>query len=340
MKNTYGVGVYGIGWVAGEHIKAIDATPNLKVAALASRKKESASKKKDELNLDCDVLNNFDEIVKHDEVDIVDICTPNHLHAEEAIQAAEAGKHVIIEKPIGMNLQEIKAIRDAIKKAKVKSQTGFALRLNPYVQNVYHLIKSGLLGEVFYVEVDYNHEIGPWWSGYNWNVNTREFGPSATLVAGCHAVDMLPWFLGDVEEVFAYGTFGHRKDYEYEPTYAAVVKFKNGKIGKTGNSFEIESPYVLNFQIHGSKGSIYNEKFFIKDTFPGQTGWQTFNTIMPDSGDVTHHPFTAMMQDFADALVNDRAPLLNIDESYKAHELCLAIDKSIETGEKVKLPLG
>ena len=130
-----------------------------------------------------------------------------------------------------------------------------------------------------------------------------------------------------------------RKDYEYEPTYAAVVKFKNGKIGKTGCSFEVESPYVLNFQIHGSKGSIYNEKFYMKDTFPGQNGWQTFQAIMPDSGNVSHHPFTHMMNDFADALVNNRKPCVNIDDSYRAHELCLAIDRSIETGEVVKLPL-
>jgi predicted dehydrogenase len=339
MAKTYGIGVYGIGWVAGEHIKAANSNPNLKVTAIASRRKESAQSEKDKQNLDCDVLNDFDELLKHDEVDIIDICTPNVLHAEQAIKAAEAGKHLIIEKPLGMNLKEIKDVRDAIKKAGVKSQSGLVLRFNPYVQNVYHLVTSGLLGEVFHLEIDYNHEIGPWWSGYNWGSNTKAGGPSATLVAGCHAVDMLPWMLGEVDEVFAYGTFGHRKDYEYEPTYAAVVKFKNGKIGKTGCSFEVESPYVLNFQVHGSKGSIYNEKFYMKETFPGQNGWQKFQTIMPDSGDVAHHSFSHLLNDFADALVNDRKPNVNIDDSYRAHELCLAIDRSIETGEVVKLPL-
>lgn len=201
------------------------------------------------------------------------------------------------------------------------------------------MLKAGAYGEPYYIETDYYHEIGPWWSGYNWGSNTKKGGPSATLVAGCHAVDLLSWWGGEVEEVFAYGTFGHRKDYEYEPTYAAVVKFRNGKIGKTGNSFENECPYFINVIIHGSGGSVLNEKFYTKKLFPYQSNWQIFNTIMPESGDVKHHPFREMVDDFVDALMNNREPLAGIDASVRTHELCLAIDLSIETGKPVKLPL-
>jgi len=336
---TYGVGVFGIGWVAGEHVRAYAINPHMELKALASRRKASAQAKKDELGLDCDILDDFESLLKRDDIEIIDICSPNFLHAEEAIAAAEAGKHVVIEKPICMNLKELKDVRDTIVKAKVKSQVGFISRWNPHIRSLRQMIDKGGLGELYYVEVDYYHEIGPWWSGWLWGANTKKNGPTASLVAGCHAVDLMYLFGGDVEEIFAYGIHGHRKDYEYEPTYQALAKFKSGKIGKTGNSYENECPYVMNIIIHGSKGSVFNEKFFSKEWFPGQEQWQTFQSTMLDSGDVVHHPFKEMVEDLADALVNNKEADANIHEAYKSHEICLAIDRSIETGEAVKLPL-
>ncbi|MFQ6035336.1 MAG: Gfo/Idh/MocA family protein [Sedimentisphaerales bacterium] len=337
---TYGVGIFGIGWVAGEHIKAYMRNPNMKVVALASRKRQSAQAKKEELGLDCDILDDYESLLERDDIDIIDLCSPNFLHAKQAVSAAQKRKHVVIEKPIAMNLKELKQVMNAIVKAGVKSQVGFISRWNSHIQSIRSMIGKGGLGDIFYVEVDYYHEIGPWWSGWNWGANTRKNGPSASLVAGCHAVDLLYYFGGDVDEVFAYGTFGHRKDYEYEPTYAAVVKFKDGKIGKTGCSFENECPYVMNIIIHGSKGSVLNEKFYTKEWYPGQQGWQNFSAIFLDSGDVVHHPFKEMVDDLAEALINDREPTANIHEAYKSHEICLAIDRSIETGQIVKLPLA
>jgi predicted dehydrogenase len=336
---TYRVGVFGIGWVAGEHIKAYGQNPRMKVAALASRHRESAQAAREKLAPDCDVAGTFDDLVRRDDLDVIDICSPNVFHAEEAVAAAEAGKHVVIEKPVAMNLRDLRAVRDAVVKAKVKSQVGFVLRWNPHIQTIRGMIDKGGLGDLYYTEVDYFHEIGPWWSGWRWGAATRQGGPSATLMAGCHAVDLLRYFGGEVEEVFAYGTFGHRRDYEYEPTYAAVVKFRSGKIGKTGCSFENECPYILNLLLHGTRGSVLNEKFFAKDWFPGQKGWQQFNTTFADSGDVAHHPFQGMVDDLASALAEDREATANIHEAYQSHELCLAIDRSIATGQAVKLPL-
>jgi predicted dehydrogenase len=336
----YGVGVFGIGWVAGEHIKSYMRNPHMKVVALSSRRKESAEAAKATHGLDSDVLDTFDELVRRDDIDVIDICSPNVFHAKQAVQAAQAGKHVVIEKPIAMNLSELKAIRDAVVKAKVKSQVGFVSRWNPHVQSIRGMIDKGGLGELYYIEVDYYHEIGPWWSGWSWGAGTKAGGPSASLVAGCHAVDLLSCFGGEVEEVFAYGTFGHRRDYEYEPTYAAVVKFRTGKIGKTGCSFENECPYVMNIILHGSKGSVLNERFYTRDWFPGQESWQQFNSTFLDSGDVAHHPFQGMMDDLAASLIENRETAANIHEAYRSHEICLAIDRSVETGRPVRLPLS
>ena len=88
---TYHVGVFGIGWVAGEHLKAYVQNPNMKVVALASRRRASAQSAKDRLGLDCDVLETYDELVRREDIDIIDICTPNNTHHDLVLAAAAAG---------------------------------------------------------------------------------------------------------------------------------------------------------------------------------------------------------------------------------------------------------
>lgn len=334
------IGVYGIGWAAGAHLDAMQNHPGLRIAALGSRNRNSAEAKKKERNLtDCRVVDTFEEMLSIDSLEAIDICTPNALHAEEVIAACEAGKHLIIEKPVAMDLRELKSVREAVRSSGVITQTCFESRWNPYIQCLKSMIGKGGLGDLFYIQCDYYHEIGPWWHGYTWGANTKKGGPSATLVASCHAVDLMRFFGGEISRIKAMGCIGHRQDYEYEPTYAAVVRYADGTIGKTGTSFEIESPYVNNIVLHGDGGSVYNDRYYTERFHAGQKDWQTLHTVFLDSGDVSHHPYRGMMDDFVDAVAQDRAPLNNIDSSYRTHEACLAIDLSIETGEEIALPL-
>ncbi len=335
----YRAGVVGIGDVAKEYIKSINANPLAEVSTVVGRDKEKTEKRVKEWGLTCNVLSSLDEMLAMDEIDIIVITSPHHLHNKAAIAAAEAGKHIICEKPIGMNFKELCTLRDKVYESSVVFQSGLVLRWNPYIQNLKSLVEKAQLGSLFYMEADYCHELGPWWNGFSWGGQNKSGGPSASLVAGIHAVDLIRHICGEVEEVHAYGTWGHRDDFGYPPTYAAVLKFANGAVGKTSCSFAIESPYDMNFILHGSKGSVRNEKFFIKDLFPGQTGWQNFETVMPDSGAVSHHPFKYLVDDFLEALDKGAQPMLNIDEMFKTHELCMAIDLSIETGTPVKLPM-
>jgi predicted dehydrogenase len=337
---TYGVGVYGVGAAGREYIKALDGNPLTRVVAVVDQDARETARRISEMNVDAEVMESFDRMLERADVQIVVITTPHPLHAAAAIAAARRGKHVMVEKPIGMSLGEIQEVRDAITAAGVKSQCGMVLRWDPFITNIKRLIDRQILGRVFYIEVDYFHELGSWWSGFSWGVNKRSGGPSASFVGGIHAIDLMRWFGGDVEEVASYGTHGHRADFEYDPTYVAAVKFSSGAIGKTGCSYEVKSPYLINVVVHGSKGSVINDRFFIKDLFPGQTGWQKFETIVPGTGDVTHHRFRELVNDFLDAVANDREPCVGMEEMYKTHEVCEAITRSIEARRPMALPLG
>ena len=97
-KDKYGVGLFGMGWVSGEHIKAYMAHPSCEVKALASRSKKSAEGKKAQYNLDCDVLDTYDQLLERDDIHIISICSPPIDRAEEIVKCCKAGKHFFSER--------------------------------------------------------------------------------------------------------------------------------------------------------------------------------------------------------------------------------------------------
>jgi predicted dehydrogenase len=336
----YRAGVFGLGNVATEYVRAINNNPLSEVAAVVGRDRARTENRVRSLGLSCEVMDGFSEMAARDDIHFVVITTPHNLHFKPIIEAAERGKHVVVEKPIGMNWQEIVRVREVIEKTGVNFQCGLVLRFNPFIENLRRLIETGALGEIFHLEVDYFHSLRAAWGGFQWGVHKRSGGPSASLVAGIHAVDLLRYLCGEVSELMAFSTTASRRDFEYAPSYLAALRFENGAIGKSSCSFETRSPYLLNLLLHGTKGSVVNEKFFLKDLFPGQTTWQRFETVMPDSPAVSHHPFQQLIDDFIDAVDTDRRSRNNIEEMLRTHELCVAIDRSMESGEKVRLPLS
>jgi len=169
-----------------------------------SRRKESAQRLVDKFALDCAVGDDFDQVVADPRVDIVNLSGPNHVHTAQGIAAAKAGKHILMEKPMCLSMEENRALSDAVARAGVKSVVSFVLRWNPLVENLKSLLAGGAIGELFYVEVDYWHGLSDWWTGFEW-ASKRETGGSTMLTGGCHAVDALRWFAGDeVEEVTAF----------------------------------------------------------------------------------------------------------------------------------------
>jgi len=278
-------------------------------------------------------------MLRDDRVDIVDVSGPNYVHTEHGIAAAEAGKHVLVEKPIALTMEENRALREAVAKAGVKSITSFVSRWNPQVEIIKSLVASGAIGELFYAEADYWHGMGP--SHHAWNLHSRiKTGGSAMLLGGCHAIDTLRWLVGDdVVEVSAVSN-NQKGLFEYDANVAAVMKFSGGVIAKSSALFDCEMPYAMNIDLAGTEGTVRDNRFWSKRLLSGQTGWASFPTIMLDSGDVAHHAFDAQMNHFVDCIRQDRESHCNIADAYRTHELCLAIDRSIaEGGRLVKLPL-
>jgi predicted dehydrogenase len=340
-EKSLGVGLVGTGWVSTEHIKAFERNPSTYISALCSRSKDRARAKAESLRLDrCTSYDDFRAMLRDPHVRVVSICTPHNQHSEQAILAAKAGKHILIEKPIALDLASLRALDTAVRQSGVKTVVSFVLRWNPLFNIIKSFLEQRTIGDIFYAEVDYLHGIGPWYGQYSWNVR-RDVGGSSLLTAGCHAVDGLRWFLGkEALEVFAMANFskGNPLKYEYEPNSVTLIRFADGTMAKVASSVECAMPYVFNIELLGEEGTIRNNQVFSRK-WPGQTGWAAIPTILPDSGDVTHHPFVGEVDHLVECIERNVESHVNVADAVKTHEICLASQISAATHKPVTLPL-
>ena len=334
---TLGVAIHGAGWVAGEHIRSYQKNPHTQIVAICSRTREAAQARADEAGLsDVAIYTDYEALLADTKVDAISLCTPPNRHPEETIQAANAGKHLLIEKAVANDPASLRAMTEAVNRAGIKTVVSFVLRWNPQFQWIDRMLEEGALGSLFYAEVDYWHNIGPQYAQYRWNVK-KEIAGSVWLSAGCHAVDALRHFMRDeVLEVTAYAN-KRNPEYEYDTNAVGIVKFAGGAIGKVSASFDVKSPYAFNIDLLGEKGSIRDNHIYAQEFFAGQTDWITVPTIRPDSGDVRHHPFDGEINHFVDCVLHDKDSFVDLADAAKTHEICFALEQSAREGRPVKI---
>lgn len=330
-----GAAIIGCGWVAEEYVKAFQKDERSEVRSLVSRNRANAQRYRDRYDLKCTIETDASRMLQQEDVDIVVVCTPHNVHTEYVVAAAEAGKHTIIEKPLALTPQDVRRQLDAVRKNKVKTVVGFVLHWNPLLMTIDRLIEQGVFGDIFMVEVDYLHRI--WMTtDLKW-YGSRQISGTALLTAGCHAVDALRWFArSEAEEVSAYQAKTDNPA-EYPGTISVNVKFKNGKIGRSTTTFDAKMPYRFNIGVYGTEGALRNNELFAPRLFPGQNDFLKIPCILPDSGDVAHHPFQGEVAHFLDCIISDKRPFPDIEDAARTQALCFAADLSAESGRPVSV---
>jgi len=327
-----GAGIIGCGWVAEEYVKAFEKDEHSEVRTLVSRNPANAERYRDRYGLKCTIETDASKMLEQKDVDIVAVCTPHNVHTQYVVAAAEARKHIIIEKPVALTPEDVCKQREAVRKNKVKTIVSFVLHWNPLLMTIDSLIEQGVFGKIFMVEVDYMHRI---WD-LKWYGSLEKSG-TALLTAGCHAVDALRWFARSrVEEVSAYQVKTENPA-EYPGTISINLKFEDGKIGRSYTTFDAKMPYRFNIGIYGTEGTLRNNELFAPKLFPGQNDFMQIPCILPDSGDVRHHPFQGEVSHFLDCIINDQKPFPDLDDAAQTQAVCFAADKSAESGRPVSL---
>ena len=335
------VGIVGYSWVATAHIKAINDGSSAQVNAIYSSRNLDSAALSQEHGSDIKTYTDLNDMLKNGGIDAVVIGSYNYQHRDQAVAAANAGKHIYLEKPIALTWEDCLAIEEAVKRNNVKFCVGFECRYSNQFLVTKSVVDQGLIGDLYYAEVDSLHGLGPSYKQFHWNAK-KEGGGSALLTAGCHALDALLLFMGsDVEEVTSYDTKSKSEifaPYEYNTTSVTILKFKSGKIAKCTASVDCLQPYYFHTHLFGSEGSILDNKFHSEKLKTDKSRWSELAMHMLDSGDVAEHPYQLQFDTFFQAINDDtEMPLTGLKEAMKTHEIVFAADKSAATGKSVKV---
>jgi predicted dehydrogenase len=363
-KGKLGVAVSGVGWCASQHIAAFQRNPHTVITWLHGRDegRTRANLAKDGVTVPAVRFTTcYDDLLAASDVAIVSITTPNHLHAEQAVRAARAGKHFVLEKPTGLDTAELISIRDAVRRAGVRTIVSFELRYNPYLKFAHWLRVAGWLGEIRFARTQYLSNVTDWYSGWDW-VRTRESGRSHLLAAGCHAVDALRWCSGrEPVSVSAFHTH-FTAGYQWPTSIAVNMLLDNNALGHVTSSTDFMLPYTFSVELMGDRATLQNDLLQWLDTPLDLDALAAANpcadvrlaraadalgrpalrikTTMPGSADVSQHPFQPEIDELVSCILAGRDTSIDVFEAQKTMEVCLAADRSAERGgQPVTVPL-
>ena len=337
MAKIYNTGIVGYGWAATAHIPALQATGQSKVTSILSSRPLDDAELSAKYGTPIKSFTDAKAFFSQPDLEVVDITGYPWDHTQYAVQAAEHGKHFILEKPIALTWDECMQIDRAVKKAGVKTCVCFEVRHSGQFLTVKSMIDTGMLGRVHYGEVDYYHGVGPWYGQYRWNVK-KSGGGSSLLSAGCHALDALLLCMeGDVDTVIALNTQSshpHFAAYEYPTTTTTLVKFADGRAGKCASVIDCFQPYYFHTHLVGSEGSLLDGKFHTNRIASlNKTKWSELSIHPIDSGDVADHPYQTQFESFFKALEQGKdMPLTSLGDALRSHQVIFAADKSAAAG--------
>ena len=342
---TWNFGIVGAGLIADFHAKALADIPNAKLVGCCDKIQDRAKQLADKY--DVKAFENYEEMLKSDDVDIVTIATPSGFHKEPTVAAAEAGKHVLCEKPLEVTLERIDAMIEAHKKSGTRLGGIFPYRFNDSQTVLREAINSGRFGVITYAGI-----YVPWWrtDEYykdSWHGTWKLDGGGALMNQSIHMVDMLCDVMQPIESLQACtGTLGHK--IEAEDTAAAVLRYTNGALGVVYGTTASYPGQFRRFEITGTKGTVIQ----VENSF---TVWQfadekpedeeirkKYGQIeggggVSDPAAITHDNHTRNFKAFLDTLETGEDFWIDGTEARKAVEVILAIYKSAKEQTTVKL---
>jgi len=257
-KKTYGFAIVGCGLIADFHAKAIEAVPNAKLVVTASRSAKNARRVAKPYKADW--TTNWRDVLKRDDVDIVNVCTPSGAHMPHAVAAAKAGKHVVVEKPLEITLKRCDRIIGAAEKAGVRLVTIFPSRFGRAAQAIKEAIDQGRLGRIVLADAYVKwYRDQKYYAPGRWQGTKKLDGGGALMNQSIHTIDLLQWFVGPVKSVMGrVGRLGH-EGIEVEDAGVAALEFRNGALGTIEGTTAAYKGYPRRVEICGTTGSVFLE---------------------------------------------------------------------------------
>ena len=346
-------GLVGCGFIGLNHAWAISTSKKTKLVAVADINEKAAKELGDRFKVD--YYTDYQYLLNREDIDAIGNATPSSLHPAMAIEAAQAGKHVIVEKPIGTSLKEVDEAIEACKKKGVKFAGIFQMRFSKVSQQIKKAAQEGRFGRFIlgdaYVKWYRIQKYYDSWRG-TWEYD----GGGALINQSIHTIDLLQWIMGPVKRVRGFtATRAHKM--ETEDVGLGLLEFENGAHGVIEGTTAAYPGLYQRLEINGDKGCAVLENKALKtwrfteekegdpqeEEVPpgsvvgaGPSVGVDFKGRDPSKSGVDHR---YQYEDFADAIRENREPLVSGVEARKALEIILAIYQSANEGKEISLPL-
>ena len=378
MKQRLNVGIVGFGYMGKMHAMCYDSIKyyyntdvEVNLYAVVS------SKKKEELPVPFEkVFATYEELLADENVDIVDICTPNYMHAQVLIKAIQKKKHIYCEKPLAVDLETAKKVLDAYENSGYDriGRIAFEYRFVPAVIRAKQLIDSGAIGKIISFNFKYyGCEFLDPNRCVSWQ-STREMSGGGVLYAmGTHSIDLIHYLVGEIEEVFAQkktyfqerpcaGNPNEKKKVEIEDILNAQLQCKNKAVGNLLLSQVAAGSGVdFTFEIYGEKGAVkfdhenpnviyyYNHED-VKEPYGGMGGFKAIETTQKYGGEAVFPPprvniswsryHIASIYNFLRGIERNTKVYPDLKDGYRVQQVTDAIYRSAETKKIEKVEQG
>lgn len=346
--NRTKVFLIGAGFIADIHAESYTRfVPDVEIVGVYSRHEQQArlfAQKHGVPRWSSDL----EESLQRDDYDVADICIPNHLHAAATIRAASSGKHVIIEKPLCLTLEEADEMIAACRTHNRKLMYAEELCFAPKYERVRHLVREGALGSIHYLRQCEKHS-GP---HSDWFYDLNQSGGGALMDMGCHGFAWLRWILGPGRKplsVFAHMQTGliHGNRTRCEEHSVSIVEFDGGTVGIVENSWAKLGGMDDRVEVCGTDGVMYADLFrgnaaltysekgygYAMEKAGTTKGW-TFANVE----EAFNQGYPQELQHFIACVRHDTTPVTTGEDGRAVLEMLYAAYRSAALGQKVLLP--
>ena len=332
------VAIVGLG-MGRSHARAYREIPGVEVVAACDTDAERLAAFAREFEVRVTSAD-YREVVTREDVDVVSICTPDHLHYDHCRLALEHGKHVMCEKPMVTELEHARDLVRLVRATGRKLAVGNVNRFVPQFRVIKQFVDEGRLGQLFYVEGDYVHDMRRVYRRTPWRVDPLH-PQNAWLGGAVHPMDLVRWVAGDVEEVMLYANkCASAPEFPLPDNYIGILRFKNGCLGKVWETSGIRRwpEHVVNFNAYGSEGTVMSNtlemqaKAWLNMGIVGQSD----ATIIPFVATIGH-PVRDELQHFVDCIREDRTPIVDVVEGARTVATLVAGLRSQESGRPEKV---
>lgn len=339
-EQRFGVGIVGCGSISDTHAEAIRHTSQATLMAVQSRSRSNLDRFS--RKFDVEVFTEYEEFLSQPGLDIVVICTPTGTHLEYGMAAAEAGKHLVVEKPIEINVARGHELIRCCRENGVKLAVIYQSRFLDDVIKMKKILDSGEIGPVFMAagRVKWFRD-QEYYSGSGWRGTLNLDGGGAVINQSVHTIDLLQWFMGGVESVQGLkGTFTH-EGIEAEDNAVAILKYRNGAIGVFEASTSIQPPQERMVEINGRNGTVLlkGDAMQLKVSGGIDSAEQPAASVGAESplAGMTYANHKNQYDRILDAIRNDGIPPVCGGESLQSLAVVEAIYRSSEEGRIVRI---